>query len=244
MLTPSNNQPTLRPCLCNLKKKVPLSVGLNCSDPDTARSLTKLLQVNKSITHLDLSRNNTCLHSGAWYILQGLYHNTTLVNLSLCETHITCADAISLANLLAVNKSLTHLDLSSITCKYYTSAGPASCYVFSRIFKGLQQNTALLHLNLCGAHIPDKSAKCIAQALIANQTLKSLNIIGSFLTDEGIRTILDALKYSCTTAIKQLHIPYNGNITEAIDDFDKARKDNSLPPICIISEVSKEVYYM
>ena len=220
------------------------SVGLNCSDPDTARSLTKLLQVNKSITHLDLSENSTCLHARACYILQALHYNTTLVNLNLHQIHMTYIDTISLARLLIVNKSLTHLTLSGISFGYTLAIASRA---FTCIFKGLQQNTALLHLNLHGSHIGTESAKSITQALIANQTLQALNIVvdSYFLSDDRIcSTILDALKYNCTTSIKQLYIR-NGKITEAIDDFNKARKDSSLPPICVICEVlDEDLYYI
>ena len=62
--------------------------GIPIADPDTARSLTKMLQVNKSLTHLDLSRNHTLSDSGARYIFVGLQHNTTLVNSKSKAKHV------------------------------------------------------------------------------------------------------------------------------------------------------------
>ena len=43
-------------------------------------ALTKMLQVNKSLTQLDLSRNIQISDSGARCMFEGLQHNTTLVS--------------------------------------------------------------------------------------------------------------------------------------------------------------------
>ena len=107
-------------------------------------SLTKMLQENKSLTHLDLSNNSTFSDSGARCIFEGLQHNTTLVNLNLSQTGIaaiTSDTARSLTKMLQVNKSLTHLDLS-YNCAFANSE--ARC-----IFEGLQNDsTTLVNLNL------------------------------------------------------------------------------------------------
>ena len=55
--------------------------------------------------------------TGARCIFEGLQFNNTLVNLSLNRTSITATNpdtARSLTTMLKINKSLTHLDLSSI----------------------------------------------------------------------------------------------------------------------------------
>ena len=45
---------------------------------DTAQALTTMLQVNKTLTHLNLSRNWDFSDSGAYRVFQGLQHNTSL----------------------------------------------------------------------------------------------------------------------------------------------------------------------
>ena len=57
-------------------------IGLVATE-DTAQALTTMLQVNKALTHLDLSRNWSFLESGAYFVFQGLQHNTSLVHLNL-----------------------------------------------------------------------------------------------------------------------------------------------------------------
>ena len=49
-------------------------------------ALNKMLQVNKSLTHLDLSNNSIFTDSGPRCVFEGLQHNSTLVNLNLSHT--------------------------------------------------------------------------------------------------------------------------------------------------------------
>ena len=81
---------------------------------DTAQALTTMLQVNKTLTHLNLSNNPKFSDSGAYCVFQGLQHNTTLVHLNLSTTRLVAAEdtAQALNKMLRVNKTLTHLDLS------------------------------------------------------------------------------------------------------------------------------------
>ena len=124
------------------------NTGITAADPGTARSLTKMLQVNKSLTHLDLSSNEKFLDSGARCIFVGLQDNTALTSLNLKCTGITATDpdtARSLTKMLQVNKSLTHIDFSSN--ETFSDSG-ARC-----IFEGLQHNTTLVNMNLCSTGI-------------------------------------------------------------------------------------------
>ena len=96
-----------------------------------------MLQVNKSLTHLDLSANSSLSDSGARYIFEGLHHNNTLLYLNLSRTDITVTDprtAISLTEMLIRNKCLAHLDLS---CNIYAHE------MISCILEELEHITAL-----------------------------------------------------------------------------------------------------
>ena len=134
-------------------------------------ALTKMLQVNKSLTHLDLSDNGTFANSGAHCISEGLQHNTTLVNLNLSRTGIaviTLDTARSLIKMLQVNKSLTHLDLS------INSLSDSGAQI---IFEGLQHNNTLVNLNLSNTGITatdPETASSLTKMLQINKSLTHL----------------------------------------------------------------------
>ena len=161
--------------------------SITATDPDTVISLTKMLQENNVLTHLDLSQNGLS-DSGARCIFEGLQHNTTLVSLSLHDNNITAVTARSLTKMLQINKSLTHLDLS------YNQFDDQMILC---IFQGLEHNTTLLHLNLYSTGITDRNAEYIGQALKSNCTLQSLDIAhNSSLGDKGNFSILDSLMFN------------------------------------------------
>ena len=91
------------------------STGLVATE-DTARALTAMLQVNKTLTHLDLSENWNFSDSADWaYIFKSLQHNTTLDYLNLSRMGLVATEdtAHALTTILQFNKTLTHLDLSA-----------------------------------------------------------------------------------------------------------------------------------
>ena len=144
------------------------------ADPDTVRSLNLMLQVNKSLTHLDLSESTNFTESGARCIFEGLQHNTNLLQLNLSSTGITATDpdtARSLTKMLQMNKSLTHLDLSSN--ETFSDSG-ARC-----IFKGLLYNSSLICLNISNTGMtatdPD-TATYLTKMLEENKSLTHLDL--------------------------------------------------------------------
>ena len=157
------------------------STFLAIDDPDTARSLTNMLQENKSLTHLDLSGNCAFSQRGACCIFNGLQHNTTLTHLLLSDNPRLFQradhdpDTVRSFNLmLQVNKSLIHLDFSEST-KF--SEFEARC-----IFKGLQHNTTLVSFNLSRTGItatdPD-TARSLTDMLLVNKSLTHLDLSGN-----------------------------------------------------------------
>ena len=192
---------------------------------DTARILSTMLRENNSLTHLNLSGNYKFSDSGARCIFESLQHNSTLVYLNLSMTTITATDpdtARSLTEMLQVNKSLTHLDLS---CKGTVPANR----VISLIFSALEHNTTLLHLVLHGREILKSNAKFIAKTLKSNQSLLTIDI--SRANVNRIDIILSALKFN--TTLKKMCITYNRAADVAVGDLQKARKERGLPPIDI-----------
>ena len=98
------------------------SSGIQIINTDAARSLTKMLQVNKSLTHLDLSNYlhlcfRTISHQIISCIFEGLEHNTMLRYLNIRGvSDITDTDAEHIARALKSNYSLQTLNISE--CRF------------------------------------------------------------------------------------------------------------------------------
>ena len=147
---------------------------------DTVQALTKMLQVNKTLTHLDLSHNED---SGAYFVFQGLQDNTSLVHLNLSSTGLVATEdtAQALTTMLQVNKTLTHLDLP-----LNWSFSDAGAYCVSQ---GLKHNTTLVYLNLRHTGMTDKGAEYIAQALESNCSLQKLDMGSNQISERGFACI-------------------------------------------------------
>ena len=95
-----------------------------------------MLQVNKTLTHLDLSNNWEFQNASC--IFQGLQNNATLVHLSLSSIKLEVKKdtrvAKALSTMLQKNKHLKHLDLS------YNPLYDEGVYC---LCEGLQHNTTL-----------------------------------------------------------------------------------------------------
>ena len=134
-------------------------------DTSLAKALTTMLQVNKTLTHLDLSNN--WKFQNASCIFQGLLNNTTLVYLNLSNMKLEVKKDTPLAKafttMLQENKHLKHLDLSHNPL--YDEGVYCLC-------EGLQHNTTLVYLNLNDTGITDKGAEWIARAYNSNRSLQ------------------------------------------------------------------------
>ena len=132
-----------------------------------------MLQVNKTLTHIDFSGNRNFSDSGAHCIFQRLQQNTSLVHLNLSNTGLVAADhtAQALTTMLQVNKTIKYLDVS-VNCWIFSDAGAY------RVFQGLQQNTSLVHLNLSdtGLVANKDTAQALTKMLQINKTLAHLNL--------------------------------------------------------------------
>ena len=157
-------------------------------------SLNRMLRMNQTLKHLDLSGNRTLFTSGAHCIFQGLQHNTTLVHLDLSNTGIAATEDTvqSLTKMLKVNTMLTHLNLSYNTL----SDIGAHC-----IFQGLQHNSTLVHLDLSitGIVAGEDTVQSLAKMLELNKTLTHLNLSNNGLSsDLGAQCIFQGLQHNTT----------------------------------------------
>ena len=162
---------------------------------DTAQALTTMLQINKTIKHLDLSGNWYFSDKGAYFVFQGLQHNTTLVHLNLRYTGLVATEdtAQALTTMLQINKTIKHLDLS-MNLTFSDSGAYCVC-------QGLKHNTSLVYLDLSSTKITDKGAEYIAQALKYNCSLKTLNLSQNQITDNGFAFIDKSLETNTTLSL-------------------------------------------
>ena len=198
-------------------------MSLTCTDENSS-ALTKMLEVNKTLTHLNLSWNKLS-DSGARCIFQGLQHNATLVYLDLSFTGISATkdNAQALTRMLLVNNTLKHLNLSWNTA---ISDSGARC-----IFQALHVNSSLVHLELSDIGITDKGAIFIAQALNSNHSLQTLDISFNDIDDDGFAIIAKSLELN--NSLRKLDFTQNYcYVTEnKVKAINSARQRKGLCPI-------------
>ena len=171
---------------------------------ETARALIKMLEVNKSLTHLVVSHSKSFSDHEAFGVFKSLPHNTTLVSLDLRNCGITAADSEIIKSLmLQENSSLTHLNLSG---NIGFSDSGARC-----IFESLQYNSTLVYLNLGGTSItvndPD-TAKSLTKMLRVNKSLTHLDLScrDTIPANRIVSLIFSALEHNTTL----LHLVLRG----------------------------------
>ena len=173
-----------------------IETGVRATDLDTAQSLTKMLLMNKSLTHLYLS-HNSFLKTSACCIFEGLQHNTTLTHLDLSYASLATSNidtARCLMKMLQVNKSLTHLDLSGNN----TITDPGACYIFD----GLQHNTSLIYLNLNRTNVTatdPNTARSLTTMLQKNKSLVHLELKSESISNI-VWCIFEGLQQNVTLA--------------------------------------------
>ena len=185
------------------------STGLVATE-DTARALTAMLQVNKTLTHLDLSENWNFSDSGAdWaYIFKSLQHNTTLDYLNLSRMGLVATEdtAHALTTILQFNKTLTHLDLSAN--RKFLDLGGAFC-----VFHGLQHNTSLVHLNLSDTELvaTEDTAQALTTMLQVNKALTHLDLSRNWnFSDSGAYSVFEGLQHNTSLVHLNLNNTYIG----------------------------------
>ena len=190
---------------------------------DIVQALTTMLQVNNTLTHLDLSNNDNFAHFGlgTWFNFESLQCNTTLVHLNLSNTGlvVTEATAEALTTMLQVNKTLTHLDLSNNWEFHNASCG---------VFQGLQNNTTLVYLNLSNIMLEVKKdtplAKALTTMLQENKHLKNLDLSYNSLYNEGAYCLCEGLQHN--TTLVYLNLSSTGITDKGVEYIAQAYNSN------------------
>jgi len=150
-------------------------------DDNECAELAEAISYNKSLTHLDLSRNRI--------------GQIEMLNAVLPEV-VTGPEALGM--MLAVNKTLIRLDLS--WNKISNSSAVAFC-------EALAKNDALENLNLAHNALSNNGGQELGKSLVVNVGLKILNVSHNKLTIRAAMVIANAIKTNTTLT----HIVLDGN---------------------------------
>ena len=199
-----------------------LNLARNEIDDSVAKSLSRALSVNTTLTYLNLSGNKIGT-PGATSLFQVLSRNTTLTYLNLSENNIGNSYALCFFEDLSGNTTLTNLNLSGNIIDVFNVPSPWASSVrlthlnlsdnnidnHSADFLGsfLSRNTTLTHLNLSHNSIDDSGALHLSWALSKNTTLTHLNLSHNSIDDGGALHLSWALSKNTTLT----HLNLSGN---------------------------------
>ena len=183
--------------------------------------VTEMLIKNKTLKTLNLSDykgEGMILDSGLSCIAEGLKRNSALEELTL--SNVTAQGGKSLAIAIATNTSIALIRLYINRLEITKESGPAFVNMLQRngsldfisfnssrrlsdvgvsfIAEGLQKNTTVQSMHLCGCNITSSGAKCLAEMLKVNSYLKNLFIGNNPIRDEGVAHLAEALKMNKT----------------------------------------------
>lgn len=211
------------------------NMNLLCNEQNDL-TLSKMVKMNKTLKHLDLSENESFSDSGACCILRGLKQNTTLVTLSLHKICLKATEETNhlLSEMLQVNKTLKHLDLSSNLS--LSDSGICS------IFEGLRSNSTLLHLNICNTNISFEGAVRIADSLQHGScSLRTLDIGMNSIGTNGFARIANSLEFN--RLLEKLLIQRDAFIESKAQEINMKRESNGWHVVDFKTTPSKDDSY-
>ena len=185
--------------------------------------LCQMLQRNKTLKILGLSRNRGVSDAGAFFVAEGLKLNTSLRALWLSKCGISAEGAKFISEALAVNTSLQILGLAG------NELGDTGV---DSLANALKQNDSLKKLYLRGCGMTDRGLELLAVALTVNTTLEELELNGNgSISEGGLSALTECLKRN--SGLVNLALPYQcksvvGGIQEAVNEV---RRRSGLPLI-------------
>ena len=118
------------------------------------------------------------------FLSKALAVNSSLTNLDLRGNRIGSSGAASLSQALVVNSSLTNLDLSKNS---FGNSGASS------LAQALAVNSSLTNLDLSKTRFGNSGAACLAQALAVNSSLTKLDLSENRFGNSGAASLAQAL---------------------------------------------------
>lgn len=103
--------------------------------------------------------------------------------------------------MLEINRASIHMNLSNQNLRG-ASVIP--------IFKALQHQSCLSHLDISNNFLSDLGLKCLSQTLVTLKQFNALNLSGNMITDKGVEYLCNAfVKSSIPTEFNELNLNYN-----------------------------------
>ncbi|XP_068745832.1 NLR family CARD domain-containing protein 3-like [Montipora capricornis] len=183
--------------------------------PSSASALARALEVNSTLTYLNLSGNKIG-DSGAAALAKAMEFNSTLTSLALFNCKIGDSGAVALAKAVERNSTLTQLDLSG---NEIADSGAAA------LAKAVERNSTLTQLHLSGNEIADSGAAALAKVVERNSTLTELHLSCNEIGDSGAAALAKAVERNST--LTELHLSRNEIGDSGAAALAKAMERNS-----------------
>lgn len=169
-----------------------LDLGLNEFTDEGAKSLAKSIKDNKSLLKLSVGGNDID-KDGVMALLEIFEHNCVLKELHMGNHLLSNEMLVKIADFLKKNTTLTHLDLSVSELSGIVYKPLITLKGIAKLAEALKINKSLVALNLGKLGCRNEHVKLILEARKDNQTLKSLGFSRSNIDSEGVQYIAENL---------------------------------------------------
>ncbi|XP_068162325.1 NLR family CARD domain-containing protein 3 [Antennarius striatus] len=192
-----------------------ISLAENSISNKGAKSLSRALLVNRTLTSLNL-RNNNIGSKGAKFLAESLKMNQVLVTVNFQNNAIEDEGAQALAEVLHYNRKLVSLNIQK------NMIGPRGA---KSIADALKTNRTLTNLILCSNQLGDKGTIALAEALAINQTLLSLQLQSNSVSNRGMTALTTALRLN--HGLVSLNLRENSIGVEGAKNMAHALQENN-----------------
>ena len=176
--------------------------------------VAKILCNNKTVTELDLSKNNISVN-GAESISKCIESNKSLKEINISKSRVSDT---------ALRKMAVALQRNQTIQKFNVSHNKISDEGVLAISECLKNNTTLQELNMSHNKISNNGMININEALKINTTLRILDISHNVISDDGLG-VSDCLKIN--KSLQELNISYNMISNNGLINIGKALQGNT-----------------
>ena len=190
--------------------------------------LCQMLQRNKTLTDLDLSRNGGVSDTGAFFIAEGLKMSTSLRELRLLGCGISAEGAKFISRALEGNTSLILINL------LYNKLGDTGV---GYLADALKRNDSLEELDLWDCGMTDRGLELLAVALTVNKSLQVLSLTrNDSISVGGLSVLTEHLKRNI--GLEYLYLPLHlESARRLLDTVTEERRRSGLPLITVECEL-------